>query len=128
MAAAVLAACSGGNTAGSQQGVTVTEIQKPAYFYEGDYLGEVVTVSAAVAEVRSERLFELSGGAGDSTLTVMTRQPVDLQRNQVVQVTGTVGQLHRSSSNRVPYIQEPLYSKANTESYLYDAVVRLAPG
>jgi hypothetical protein len=44
-------------------------------------------------------------------------------------VTGTVGQLHFSApSERVPYLQEPLYSKAHTESFIYDAVVQPAPG
>ncbi|RCW46096.1 hypothetical protein DFQ14_102398 [Halopolyspora algeriensis] len=128
LAVPLAAACSSGDTAGPQRGVTVGDIQHKEYFYQGEHLGRTVTVSAAVAEVRGPHAFELSGGdAGDDTLLVMppvTGHPVEVVPGQRVRVTGTVGQLHSSMpSQKVPYVQRGLYSKHTTEAYLYDAAV-----
>lgn len=107
----------------------MSDLQEPAYFYEGEHLGQIVTVTAAVAVVRDPRTFELSGGdPRDVTTTVLTREPVMLSPGQLVQVTGRMGQLHTSApSERVPYIQDSLYSTAHTEAYLYDATVGPRP-
>lgn len=123
------AACGGGETAGSERGVTVDDLQQEEYFYQGEHLGRTVTVSAAVSEVLGPRWFELSGGDfGDDTLLVTTGQPVEVANGEVVRVTGTVGQLHRSvPSERVPYLQMSLYAKYETEAYLYGATVEPLP-
>ncbi|MDR7301442.1 hypothetical protein [Haloactinomyces albus] len=121
----VVAGCGGGDTAGPQRGVTVEELQQEQYFYQGNYLGRTVTISAAVSEVRGPQSFELSGGDfGDDTLLVVTSRPVEIEEGRVVRVTGTAGQLHYSfPSEQVPYIQRGLYAKYATEAYLYEASV-----
>lgn len=119
------AACGGSGSAGPEGGVSVADIQHEQYFYEGEYLGRTVTVTAAVSDVRGPRSFELSGGGyGEGTLLVVTSEPVEVEKGEVVRVTGTVGQFHISApSEEVPYIQHDLYSKHETHSYLYDATV-----
>lgn len=92
--APLAAACGGGDTAGPEGGVTIGDLQQDQDFYQGEYLGRIVTVSAAVSEVRGPRSLELSGGDfGEDTLLVVTAQPVKIAQGQVVRVTGTVGQL-----------------------------------
>jgi hypothetical protein len=130
LVAPMATACGSDDTAGPDRGVTVSDLQKEEYFFEGDYLGRTVTVTARVAEVPEPDSFELSGGDfGDATLLVSTGDPVEVTKGEVVRVTGTVGQFHESFPVQgVPYIQESLYSKHATESYLYDASVEpLAP-
>jgi hypothetical protein len=93
----VLAACGGADTAGRHEHVTVSDLQEPTYFYEGDHLGEVVTVSAAVARVRDPHTVELSGDdPGAATMTVLTRQAVSLSQGQAVQVTGRMDRVGES--------------------------------
>ncbi|MFL6148071.1 MAG: hypothetical protein ACJ72I_11355 [Pseudonocardiaceae bacterium] len=122
----LVAACgSGAGPAGAQRGVTVSDLQHKEYFYQGEYLGRPVTVSAKVSDVLAPRMFELSGGDfGDKKLLVVTDRPVTVSEDEVVRVTGTVGQLHTSiPSEREPYIQEQLYARHDTQSYLYHATV-----
>ncbi|MDN5747340.1 MAG: hypothetical protein L0H64_02245 [Pseudonocardia sp.] len=126
-----LAACGGPDTAGPARGVTVDGLQsRGTAFYQGEYLGRTVTVSAAVAEVTDRGAFELSGGdPRDRTLTVLTREPVDVRPGEVVQVTGTVGQAHTvAPADPVPYVQRPLYAPYETEPFLFDATVEPLPG
>lgn len=128
-AVALTGACGGGDTAGSERGVSVGDLQAEEFFYEGEYLGRTVTVSAAVAEVAGPRSVELSGGDfGDEQLLVVSNDPVSVAAGQVVRVTGTVGQLHRTTpADRVPYVQDSLYAQGATEAYLYDAIVEPLP-
>ncbi|MBV8996682.1 MAG: hypothetical protein JO287_23930, partial [Pseudonocardiales bacterium] len=103
-----LVACSGGPTAQPQRGVTISDLQHKQYFYQGDYLGRTITVSARVDDVLAPRVFELSDDdyRGEKLL-VVTDQPVEVAKDEAVRVTGTVGQLHRSvPSERVPYFQQ----------------------
>ncbi|MGB8995382.1 MAG: hypothetical protein WCC65_08745 [Pseudonocardiaceae bacterium] len=111
--------------AGPQRGVTVSDLQQREYFYQGDYLGRAVTVSAKVSNVLGSRVFELSGGDfGHKKLLVVTDQPVEVTGDELVRVTGTVGQMHTSvPSDRAPYVQRDLYDRYHTESYLYHATV-----
>jgi hypothetical protein len=125
LAAAVLGACgTEDDTAGPEQGVTVEEIQEPQYFYEGEYLGQEVTVSAAVTAVIDPRSFELAGeDYGADSLLVMTSAPAAVQEGQVVRVTGTVGQFHRLSEDDYAPGTYDRYEKYETEAYLHDATL-----
>ena len=59
----LVAACGDGTApAGAQRSLTVSDLQQREYFYQGDYLGRTVTVSAKVADVLAPQVFELSGG------------------------------------------------------------------
>jgi hypothetical protein len=121
----VVACGNGANTTRAPRGITVSDLQREDYFYQGDYLGQTVIVSAKVSDVLAPRVFELSGGDFlGKKLLVVTDQPVGVSKDKVVRVTGTVGQLHTSvPSEREPYIQEQLYARHNTEPYLYHATV-----
>lgn len=124
----LLAAC-GAPSTGPQRNITIGDLQRQEYFYQGDYLGRTLTVSATVSDVLAPRVVELSGGdLRDAKLLVVTDQPVDVSEGQAVQVTGTAGQLHSSfPSDHVPYEQEDLYTSYDTKPYLYHgAVERLA--
>jgi hypothetical protein len=130
LAVPLTAACGDPDTASPPGGLTVDGLhRRGTAFYQGEYLGQVVTVSAPVAEVVDAHTVELSGGdPRDVTVTVLTRTPVDVTEGAVVRVTGTVGQLHTvPASDRVPYVQRPLYAPYETEPYLYDATVEDAP-
>jgi hypothetical protein len=121
----LVAACESGARAGPQGGVTVSDLQQKQYFYQGEYLGRMVTVSATVSDVLAPRVFELSeGDVRHPKLLVVTDQPVDISEGQAVRVTGIVGQAHTwDPSERVPYIQEDLYTRYETKAYLYHATV-----
>lgn len=124
-----LAGCGGGSTTQAQQVVTVSDLQHKAYFYQGNYLGRTITVSARVDDVLAPRVFELSDEHyRDEKLLVVTDQPVDVSKNETLRVTGTVGQLHRSvPSERVPYVQQDLYTRQETDAYLYHATIESLP-
>jgi hypothetical protein len=95
-----LAACGGGPTAQPQRGVTISDLQHKEYFYQGDYLGWTIT-----------------------------DQPAEVTKDEAVRVTGTVGQLHRSMpSEGVPYIQRELYTRHDTDAYLYHATIESPTG
>jgi hypothetical protein len=116
----------GGGTAPSGE-LTVDELREPQFFYQGDRLGQRVTVHGEVADVAGPGVLDLAGMGG--TLTVMTRGPVTAASGATVTVTGTVGQLHTTQpSDRVPYIQNDLYAKATTETYLFDATIEQGGG
>lgn len=121
----LVSACGRDSNAGPERNVTIGDVQQKQYFYQGEYLGRTVTVSAPVSEIRGPRSFELSNpDSSADTLLVVTTQPVDLAQGQLVRVTGTVGQFHISPpSEEAPYRQMDLYSKAETKAYLYDATV-----
>lgn len=126
----LVAACgSGAPTAGPQLAVTVGDLQQKDYFYQGRYLGRIVTVSARVGNVLGPRVFELFGGDfRDEKLVVVTDRPVEVSKDEAVRVTGTVGQLHHSApSEEVPYLQQALYTRYETEPYLYHASVEPLP-
>jgi hypothetical protein len=112
-------------TAGPQPGVTISDLQQKDYFYQGKFLGQTVTLSSKVADVLGPGVFELSGGnVGAEKLTVVTDQPVQVSKDDVVRVTGTVGQLHLAApSEGVPYEQRDLYDGHQTKPYLYHATV-----
>jgi hypothetical protein len=130
VAVPLMAAC--GNppsTPGPQRAVTVRDLQREEYFYQGDYLGRTVTVSAKISDVLAPGVFELSGGDfRDTKLLVVTDQPAEVSEDEVVRVTGTVGQLHTSvPSEGVPYIQQDPYTRYETKPYLYQATVEPLP-
>jgi hypothetical protein len=120
------AACGSGATARPQRSVTASDLHQKAYFYQADYLGQPVTVSATVSDVLAPRVFEVSGGdVGDRKLLVVTDQPGGVSEGQAVRVTGTAGQLHTwFPSEQVPYMQEDLYTRYDTEPYLYHASIK----
>ncbi len=95
VAVPLVAACGrGDDMAGPRRAVTVGDLQHKQYFYQGEYLGRRVTVSAAVSDVLGPRTFELSGADfGDEKLQVVTDAPVEVSKDQVAWATGTVGQI-----------------------------------
>lgn len=123
----VLGACSTQETAGPESGVTIEEIQEPQNFYEGEYLGEQVTVSAEVTDVLDPSSFELAGREyGEDSLLVQTAAPTEVVQGQVVRVVGTVGQYHRFAEDEgVPPVQYDMYEEYETEAYLYDATAEV---
>jgi hypothetical protein len=124
-----MAACGGRPTAQPQRGITISDLQHKQYFYQGDYLGRTITISARVDDVLAPRVFELSDDhyPGEKLL-VVTDQPVEVSKDEAIWVTGTVGQLHRSApSERVPYVQQDLYARHETDSYLYHATIESVP-
>ncbi|MBW0093658.1 hypothetical protein I4I73_30640 [Pseudonocardia sp. KRD-184] len=126
--AAVLTGCGDdAGTAGPEQGVTVGEVQEAQNFYEGEYLGQRVTVSAEVTDVLDPRHLELAGrDYGEDSLLVRTTGPVDAIQGQVVRVVGTVGQYHLFRENEgPPPVQYDMYEEYETEAYLYDATVEV---
>ncbi|MFB9386657.1 hypothetical protein ACFFTK_26195 [Pseudonocardia petroleophila] len=125
LCAAVLGACSTQETAGPESGVTIEEIQEPQNFYEGEYLGQRVTVSAEVTDVLDPSSFELAGQEyGEDSLLVQTAAPTEVRQGEVVRVVGTVGQYHRfAESEGVPPVQYDMYEEYETEAYLYDATI-----
>lgn len=125
----ILAGCGAQDTAGPEIGVTAQDVQEPENFYEGDYLGQRVTVSAAVAEVIDADSIELAAqGYGDDSLLVRSTEPVDAAVGDVVRVTGTVGQYQTFLEEEgVPPVQYDMYEEYETEAYLYDAVVERLP-
>ena len=123
-----LAARGGGPTAQAQRGATISDLQHKQYFYQGDYLGRTITVSGRVDDVLAPRVFELSDEHRGDKLLVVTDQPVEASKDEAVRVTGTVGQLHRSApSERVPYFQQDLYTRHETDAYLYHATIASLP-
>jgi hypothetical protein len=125
LAAATLTACGAeGETTGPESGVSVQEVQEPENFYEGDYLGQEVTVSATVTDVISPQSFVLAGADyGEDSLLVQTPTPVTVAKGQMVQVTGTVGQFHRLAESDYAPGTYDRYEQYETEAYLYDATV-----
>lgn len=104
---------------------TVSELADRQLFYQSNYLGHVVTVRGRVADVRDPRTFDLVGDEPADLVLVMTDQPVAVQPDQTVLVTGTVGQIHTSApSEKVPYRQRDLYNAYTTNHYLYHATLR----
>lgn len=127
---ALVAGCGGDEqSAGPEQGVTVDEVQENQYFYEGEYLGQVVTVSGAVTETISDRTFEIDGeDYGEDSLLVITAEPVAVAEGDVLRITGTVGQYHRVMESEEPiYNQSERYEKYETEAVLHDASVQPLP-
>lgn len=127
MTAVAIGGCAA--TAEPGDGPTIEEIQEPQHFYEGEYLGEEVTVSATVTEVLGPRNFELAGREyGEDNLLVQTSSPVEVEEGQQVRVTGTVGQFHLLSEDDYAAGSYDLYEKYETKAYVYDAVVEPSSG
>jgi hypothetical protein len=127
----LLAACGGAKAGGRPlpPELSLRELQQSQPFYQGEYLGRRVAVTGKVAEMHEPRWLEVSSDTGGEKLTVLTLRPVTGLVGDAVRVTGNVGQLHHvSPSDRVPYLQEDLYSQATTQAYLYDAVVEPMTG
>jgi hypothetical protein len=126
---ALVAGCGDDRSAGPERGVTVDEVQENQYFYEGEYLGQVVTVSGAVTKTISNRTFEIDGeDYGEDSLLVITAEPVAVAEGDVLRVTGTVGQYHRVMESEEPiYNQSERYEKYETEAVLHDASVHPLP-
>jgi hypothetical protein len=126
--AALVAGCgTGPPTAGPEVGVSVDEVQEDQPYFEGEYLGERVVVSAEVTDVLDPRHLELAGGEyGEDSLLVRTAGPVEVRQGEVVRVAGTVGQYQRFlESEGVPPVQYDMYEEYETEAYLYDAEVEV---
>lgn len=129
VAAAGLVGCGRAESSGPEAGVTVNDLLGSEEYFEGDYLGRRVTVSATVSEVLAPRSFELDGvDYGDPSLLVQTPEPVVVEEGQVLRVTGTVGQFHRLSEDDYAPGSYDLYEDYETEPYLYGATVEVLPG
>ncbi|WP_300007568.1 hypothetical protein [Pseudonocardia sp.] len=130
LVAAALTGCGDGSTTGPETGVTIDGIQEAQNFYEGEYLGQRVTVSAEVSDVLDPRNLELAGvDYSEDSLLVRTADPVEVRQGQVVRVVGTVGQYHRFLEGEgVPPVQYDMYEEYETEAYLYDAAVEVLDG
>lgn len=125
-AVALLAGCADPVTTGPERGVTVNDIQESENYFEGDYLGRQVTVSATITEVLGPRSIELDGaGYGDDSLLVQTPQPMVVEEGQAVAVSGTVGQFHRLSEADYAPGSYDLYEEYETEAYIYGASVEI---
>ncbi|MGH8966374.1 MAG: hypothetical protein ACRDXB_13755 [Actinomycetes bacterium] len=122
---ALAVACGEDVSVGSDAGMTVEEIQEDQYFYEGEYLGQTVTISAAVSQVLAADRIEVNGGShGDESLLVIARHPLEVALGDMVRITGTVGQYHVTmEAEGVPPVQYDMYEKYETEAYLSDATV-----
>lgn len=121
-----LVACAEPETDGPESGVTVNDIQESQNYFEGDYLGQQVTVRATVTEVLGPRSFELDGaGYGDDSLLVQTPESVVVEEGQIVTVSGIVGQFHRLSEDDYAPGSYDLYEEYETEAYVYGAVVEV---
>jgi hypothetical protein len=133
MAVAVFALIAGcgddDRSAGPERGITVDEVQEDQYFYEGEYLGQVVTISGAVTAVIGERTFEIDGeDYGEDSLLVITAEPGAVAVGDVLRITGTVGQYHRVMESEQPiHNQSELYEKYETEAVLHNASVQPLP-
>ncbi|MCZ2857308.1 hypothetical protein [Blastococcus sp. VKM Ac-2987] len=74
-----------------------------AAFYDDteSYIGQEVTVSAEVSEMVTTTdvgsSFRIAGESGDPIAVVMASQPMELDANDVVQVSGTVVQVQRDT-------------------------------
>jgi hypothetical protein len=108
--------------------VTVNDIQESENYFEREYLGRDVTVSATVTEVLGPRSFELDGaGYGEDSLLVQTPEPVVVEEAQVLRVSGTVGQFHRLSEDDYAPGSYDLYEEYETEAYLLGCLVHAPP-
>ncbi|MHA6626794.1 hypothetical protein ACU61A_15275 [Pseudonocardia sichuanensis] len=116
-------------SAGPETGVSVEDIQERQYFHEGEYLGQTVTISAAVTAVLSPRHLEVAGtDYGEDSLLVVTEQPVEVAVGDVLRVTGTVGQYHVTMEEEgVPPVPYDQYEKYETEAFLHHAAVEPLP-
>ncbi|MGQ0574202.1 MAG: hypothetical protein ACT4RN_08350 [Pseudonocardia sp.] len=125
-AAAVFGGCGApaDGSAGPDRGATVEEIVEPDNFYEGEYLGRQVTVTASVTAVIDPRSIEIGGAEfGEDSLLVMTTEPVAAQVGDVVRASGTVGQFHRLAEDDYAPVTYDRYEEYETEAYLYGATV-----
>lgn len=116
-----------GHDAGEQGGeVALSRLQQKEHFHEGVDLGRAVTVRGTVHRVDGPNSFEIAGSnPNNDPVLVVSDRPVRVTADQPVEVRGTVGQLHRSKpSDMEPYIQQRLYDKRTTSSYLYHASIR----
>ncbi|MGY1710171.1 hypothetical protein ACI8AC_11750 [Geodermatophilus sp. SYSU D00758] len=93
----------GGGDAGVDAGVGAgAEDDTDAFFGDSQsYVGQEVTVSAEVSELVTTTdigsAFRIAGEQGDPVAVVSANQPVELEQNDVVRVTGTVVQVQRDT-------------------------------
>lgn len=127
---ALAVGCGDDSSAGPEAGVSIEELEENQYFYEGEYLGQTVTVTAAVSEILTEDRIEVNGGEyGDESLLVIAKQPLDVAVGDVVRITGTVGQYHVTIEEEgVPPVPYDVYEDYESEEYLYGATVEPAGG
>ena len=84
----------GDDSAGPDQGADVEEITDNDYFSKADqFVGDTVTVSAAVTDVLTPQSFQLAGDEwGDESLLVTSAEQANVQEGTVVRVTGQVAE------------------------------------
>lgn len=128
LTAVALTGCAEGTGGGEPgPGVGVAELEEPQNFYEGEYLGRRVTVTALVTDVISPDSFEVGGAEyGEDSLLVMTVAADPPRVGEQVRVTGTVGQFHRLSEDDYAPGSYDRYEANETEPYLYGAVAEPA--
>lgn len=115
------------DSAGPERGVTVDEIQEEQPYFEGDYLGQQVTVTATVTKVLAPTSVELAGrDYGDESLLVVTAEPTEVTVGELVRATGIVGQYHLVIEDDPA--QTGLYAEYNTEPYLHTATLEPVGG
>lgn len=94
VAAGALAACGDDDSAGREQGVTLSDLSDRQFLDDpGRFLGKQVTVSGEVSEVVSPRAFRVGGeGAaeGIGLLVFASGNQPTVNDNMVVKVTGKV--------------------------------------
>ncbi|WP_345613084.1 hypothetical protein [Pseudonocardia adelaidensis] len=103
-------------------------MEEPQYLHEGKYLGQTVTIQAAVSAVPAEdRIEDDETHHGDDSRLVIT-QGVDVAVGDVVQFTGTVGQHDVTmEAEAIPPVRHDKCEKYESEPFLYDARVEALP-
>ncbi|SFQ73073.1 hypothetical protein SAMN05421810_11537 [Amycolatopsis arida] len=93
----VLAGCDE-DSAGPETGADVEDVTEDDYFGTNEYVGETVTVSAAVTDVINPRAYVLGGQAyGDESLLVLYAEGnQDVREGTTVRATGTVRQFRHA--------------------------------
>ncbi|ELS50865.1 hypothetical protein [Streptomyces viridochromogenes] len=92
LGAAGLVGC-GDDTAGSDAGADVQEVQEDAFWRDTDrWVGEQVTVSAEVSEVVNEDAFTIAGTEDPDVdeLLVVSADTTGVEEGDLAKVTGTV--------------------------------------
>lgn len=141
-----LSAC--GDTAGTEEGVDVEDVQQEGdnndFIYDGpydetfnedmdQYEGETVTVSAEVNDVLSENAFTIAGTEDTSVeelLIVSAEGNADLAEDDPVEVTGVVHQAFESTTVEEDLgftLEEELFADYDGEPYIEATTVDTNP-
>lgn len=110
--------------AGSDRVRSVADVAADAPFFSARALGQTVNARGLVVAVPGPRTLVLSPDADPRgiSLLVVTAEPTTVAVGRQVTVTGTVGQLHVApAEDGLPYLQQELYARSKTHTYLYDA-------